>query len=50
MKTRREFLRSTLLGASATWTVPMFVERTFADLFDHDVAVFFVATGTVKQI
>jgi uncharacterized protein (DUF1501 family) len=32
MKTRREFLRSTLLGASATWTVPMFVERTFADL------------------
>lgn len=32
MKTRREFLRSTVLGASATWTVPMFVERTFADL------------------
>ncbi|MCW1926138.1 DUF1501 domain-containing protein [Luteolibacter arcticus] len=32
MKTRREFLRSTILGASATWTVPMFVERTFADL------------------
>ncbi|MGB1128457.1 MAG: DUF1501 domain-containing protein, partial [Haloferula sp.] len=32
MKTRREFLRSTMLGASATWTVPMFVEQTFADL------------------
>lgn len=32
MKTRREFLRSTVLGASTTWTVPMFVERTFADL------------------
>ncbi|MBB5353291.1 uncharacterized protein (DUF1501 family) [Haloferula luteola] len=32
MKTRRDFLRSTLLGASASWTVPMFVERTFADL------------------
>lgn len=32
MKTRREFLRSTLLGASATWTVPAFVGRTFADL------------------
>ncbi len=32
MKTRREFLRSTVLGASATWTVPMFVERTFADM------------------
>lgn len=32
MKTRRDFLRSTVLGASATWTVPMFVDRTFADL------------------
>ncbi len=32
MKTRREFLRSTVLGASSAWTVPMFVERTFADL------------------
>jgi uncharacterized protein (DUF1501 family) len=32
MKTRREFLRSTVLGASATWTVPMFVERTFGEL------------------
>lgn len=32
MKTRRDFLRSTLLGASATWTLPMFVERTFAQL------------------
>lgn len=32
MKTRREFLRSTVLGASSVWTVPMFVERTFGDL------------------
>ena len=32
MKTRRDFLRATLLGASATWTLPMFVERTFAQL------------------
>ncbi|MFZ9941716.1 MAG: DUF1501 domain-containing protein, partial [Luteolibacter sp.] len=32
MKTRREFLRSTMLGASSAWTVPMFVERTFAQL------------------
>lgn len=32
MKTRREFLRSTLLGASAAWTVPMFIERTFGEL------------------
>lgn len=32
MKTRREFLRSAMLGASSVWTVPMFVERTFGDL------------------
>ena len=32
MKTRREFLRSTVLGASAAWTVPLFVERTFGQL------------------
>lgn len=32
MKTRREFLRSTVLGASAAWTVPIFVERTFGQL------------------
>ena len=41
MKTRREFLRSTVLGASAAWTVPMFVERTFAQLHhaSKDLAV-----------
>lgn len=32
MKTRREFLRSTVLGASAAWTVPLFIDRTFAQL------------------
>ena len=32
MKTRREFLRHTVLGASAAWTVPMFIERTFGQL------------------
>jgi uncharacterized protein (DUF1501 family) len=32
MKTRRDFLRTTLLGASATWTVPGFVNQTFAAL------------------
>lgn len=32
MKTRREFLSRTLLGASATWTVPGFVNHTFAAL------------------
>lgn len=41
MKTRRDFLRSTLLGASATWTVPMFIERTFGQLHDStkDLAI-----------
>ena len=41
MKTRREFLRATMLGASASWTVPMFVERTFGQLHDQakDLAV-----------
>ena len=41
MKTRRDFLRSTLLGASASWTVPMFVDRTFAQLHNasKDLAV-----------
>jgi uncharacterized protein (DUF1501 family) len=32
MKTRRDFLRTTLLGASASWTVPGFVNQTFAAL------------------
>lgn len=41
MKTRRDFLRSTVLGASAAWTVPMFVERTFGQLHDgaKDLAI-----------
>ena len=41
MKTRREFLRATMLGASATWTLPMFIDRTFAQLHDasKDLAV-----------
>jgi uncharacterized protein (DUF1501 family) len=51
MKTRRDFLRSTLLGASATWTLPMFVERTFAQLHGDakDLAVQPV-TGKVGPI
>lgn len=41
MKTRREFLRATMLGASATWTLPMFIDRTFAQLHDapKDLAI-----------
>lgn len=46
MKTRRDFMRSAVLGASATWTLPGFVNRTFAELGDEarDKAVQF-ATG-----
>ena len=32
LKTRREFLQTSALGASAACTVPMFLERTFAQL------------------
>ncbi|MES2439366.1 MAG: hypothetical protein V4584_09880, partial [Verrucomicrobiota bacterium] len=41
MKTRRDFLRSTVLGASAAWTVPMFIERTFGQLHEgaRDLAI-----------
>jgi uncharacterized protein (DUF1501 family) len=41
MKTRRDFLSSTILGASATWTVPMFIERTFGQLHEgaRDLAI-----------
>ena len=41
MKTRRDFLRSTVLGASAAWTVPMFIERTFGQLHEgsKDLAI-----------
>ncbi|MES2477070.1 MAG: DUF1501 domain-containing protein [Verrucomicrobiota bacterium] len=41
MKTRRDFLRTTVLGASAAWTVPMFIDRTFGQLHEgaRDIAV-----------
>ena len=41
MKTRRDFLRATVLGASAAWTVPQFIERTFGQLHEaaRDLAV-----------
>lgn len=32
MKTRRDFLRHALAGASASWTVPLFLQQTFAEL------------------
>jgi uncharacterized protein (DUF1501 family) len=41
LKTRRDFLRTSVLGASASWTVPGFVGRTFAELLGgaRDLAV-----------
>lgn len=46
MKTRRDFMRSAVLGASATWTLPGFIDRTFAQLSEDasDKSVQF-ATG-----
>jgi len=32
LHTRRNFLRTSMLGAAATWTLPIFLERTFASL------------------
>jgi uncharacterized protein (DUF1501 family) len=29
LQTRREFLRTSMVGAAATWTLPVFLERTF---------------------
>jgi len=44
--TRREFLRTTLLGGALTWTVPSFVAQTFTALHAQaDGALTQVATG-----
>ena len=32
LQTRRKFLRTSMLGAAATWTVPVFLEKTFVAL------------------
>src|SRR5947208_2323927 len=32
VQTRREFLRTSVLGAAATWTLPVFLEKTFFEL------------------
>ncbi|MDP0490636.1 MAG: DUF1501 domain-containing protein [Verrucomicrobiota bacterium JB023] len=32
LKTRREFLRTGIWGASASWTMPLFLQRTFAEM------------------
>jgi uncharacterized protein (DUF1501 family) len=44
--TRRDFLRTTLLGGALTWTVPSFVAQTFSALHaEADGALTQVATG-----
>lgn len=32
LHTRRQFLRTSMLGAAASWTIPLFLERTFGTL------------------
>src|SRR5262249_32204500 len=29
LQTRRKFLRTSMLGAAASWTLPVFIEKTF---------------------
>jgi uncharacterized protein (DUF1501 family) len=44
--TRRDFLRTTLLGGALTWTVPSFVAQTFSALHaEADGALTQIATG-----
>lgn len=38
MKTRRQFLRSSLLGVSTLWTMPAFIEKTMANLQEANEA------------
>ena len=49
--TRRDFLRTTLLGGALTWTVPSFVAQTFASLHaSADGALTQVTTGKDSPI
>src|ERR1700761_1466314 len=46
LTTRRDFLRTTLLGGALSWTVPSFVANTFSALHaSADGALTQVATG-----
>src|SRR4249919_2225454 len=44
LQTRRKFLRTSMLGAAATWTLPVFLEKTF---FALNVLAADAATQTV---
>lgn len=45
LKTRRQFLGNTLLGGAATWTVPVFLSRTFSSLHAEALAASQPRTG-----
>ena len=45
LKTRREFLRTTVLGGALSWTVPAFLARTLAEFEAHAGNDTQVATG-----
>ena len=46
--TRRDFLRTSVLGAALTWTVPLFIERTFSAL-DAEAAESSLPVATGKD-
>jgi len=48
LQTRREFLRTSLLGVAATWTLPVFLEKTFFAL-DAMAANVLTQTATGKD-
>ncbi|HEV8543914.1 MAG TPA: hypothetical protein VGR78_16100, partial [Verrucomicrobiae bacterium] len=50
LKTRREFLRSTILGGAVTWTVPAFLARTFSSLHAEALAQTQPLTGKDSTI
>ncbi len=48
LHTRREFLRTSMLGAAATWTLPIFLQKTFFAL-DAQAADSVIQTATGKD-
>src|SRR5947209_20475174 len=48
MHTRRQFLRTSMLGAAASWTLPVFLEKTFFAL-DAMAADALTQTATGKD-
>ncbi len=50
LKTRREFLRTTILGGALTWSVPYFVSNTFAALHAAAMDSSSIATGKDSPI